>query len=253
MAVRHPRALALATALAVVVTAPAHARQETLLQASYEAAVVALQTEGDAAPAHRLAAAWTHRQFEIAAARTRWESPRLARPASLLHLELALAAVETDPDEALWQIRLGDHLLELVARAQPVPADDFVARWSVVASSVFLARTDPPRARAALAFGLISGLATRWCVSRPAPSKTSRRCWRKTTTPGLADRKGTDGPAPDLSPHGDRRAGVSRGAGALGRATRRRGFASVGSCIGAIGSRRRARNSSGHAPPCYHG
>ena len=162
-----------------------------MLQASYEAAVIALQTDGDVAPAHRLGATWTHRQFEIAAARTRWESPRLARPASLLHLELALAAVESDPDEALRQIRLGDHLLEWVARAQPVPADDFVARWSVVASSVFLARTDPPRARAALAFGLRLRSRDSRVRQQAGVIEDLASLLTENDDTGLADRKGT--------------------------------------------------------------
>jgi tetratricopeptide (TPR) repeat protein len=184
--------LALAVVLAVTSSASAAARQSAQLEASYEAAVVAFQTAGDTAQAHRLVASWTHQQFETAVARSRRESPQLGRPASLLHLEIALALVETDPDEALWQIRLGEQLLESLARAQPAPTEDFVARWSVVASSVFQARTDVPRARAALAFGL---------ASRPRDARVRQHAGTiedlaslvaENDDTGLADRKGTE-------------------------------------------------------------
>ena len=151
---RLAEALALATVVALVSSSPAAARQDRRLDAPYTAAVVAFQRDGDTVPARRLATSWTHQQFEAAVARTRRDSPQLARPASLLHLELALAMVESDPDEALWHVRLGQQLLEPLSRAHAAAQDDFVARWSVVTSTVFQARTDLSRARAALAFGL---------------------------------------------------------------------------------------------------
>ena len=151
---RFGEALALATVVAVVSSSPAHARQDRRLDAPYTAAVVAFQTDGDTLPARRLVTAWTHEQVETAVARSRRDAPQLSRPAGLLHLEIALAMVETDPDDALWHVRLGQQLLEPLARANAAAQDDFVARWSVVASTVFQARTDLSRARAALAFGL---------------------------------------------------------------------------------------------------
>jgi len=145
--------LALTTVVATACWTPAHARQDRRLDAPYTAAVEAFRTDGDTLPARRLLAAWTRQQVETAVARSRRDSPPLSRPASLLHLELALMTVEGAPDDALWHVRLGQQLLEPLARAPAAAPDDFVARWSVVASSVFQARTDLSRARAALASG----------------------------------------------------------------------------------------------------
>lgn len=145
-------ALMLATAIAVAAPV-ARARQDPFRLAAYEAAVEAFQTHGDTAPARRIAESWTHQQFEAAVAHVRRDTPSLARPASLLHLAAALAVVESDAQEALWHVHLGAQLLERLARDPPTNPD-FVARWSVVASSIFQARTDVSRARAALEFGL---------------------------------------------------------------------------------------------------
>lgn len=155
MAARCLRAsLVLASAIAAVSAPSARARQDTSRFTAYETAVVAFQTHGDTTPARRLAESWTHQQFEGAVELVRRETPSLTRPASLLHLVVALAVVESDPEEALWHVHLGERLLDRLARDPPTSPADFVARWSVVASSIFQARTDVSRARAALEFGL---------------------------------------------------------------------------------------------------
>lgn len=150
--VRARRRAALAAVLAVISSVTALARQTSAPSMTYEAAVAAYVGAGDLSPARRLAATSSRRQLEADVARTRNQLPRLAIPAGILHLELALGVVETNPDEAMWHIRLGEQLLDDIAREGQGP--DVVARWAVVASSIFQARTDVDRARAALAFGL---------------------------------------------------------------------------------------------------
>lgn len=137
--------------LAALVLAPTTvtAQGGTTLGARYESAVTALQQRRDAVPALQLAQEWTRKQFETAVARP-LASQDLERAAALLHLEIA--SRETDADNALFHVRLGERVLAPLAKDEGTPAD-FVARWSAVASSVFLARTDVVRARAALSIG----------------------------------------------------------------------------------------------------
>lgn len=144
----------LAAALVAAASVTALARQDAPTASSYSAAVAAYVETGDPEPARRVAASSTRRQLESAVGRLRTEAPRLAFAASVLHLELALGAVEASPDDAMWLVRLGQQLLDAAVRAGGSPADVAVARWSVVASSVFQARTDVDRARAVLAYGL---------------------------------------------------------------------------------------------------
>ncbi len=143
-----------AFAMVVAVTAAAADQSDPGLAMNYAGAVLAFQTTGDTVPARRLSATSTRRQLEAAVSRIRETAPDLVRAGSVLHLELALAEVETAPDNALFQLRLGEQLLAALARDAPTQPEDFVARWSVVASSIFQARTDLPRARTALALGL---------------------------------------------------------------------------------------------------
>lgn len=120
---------------------------------AYAAAVRHFQSTGDPSAARRLSTAWTRAQFESAIARTRDTAPHLSRAASVLQLELALTLAESAPDDALFHLGLGERLLAALASEPQAASDDFVARWSVVASSIFQARTDLPRARTALALG----------------------------------------------------------------------------------------------------
>lgn len=130
----------------------ADAQDAATLVARYDAAVTALQRR-DFGPVERLTRDWGRREFETAVSRARFDAPTAMQAAAQLHLEVAVRVVEASPDEALFQIRLGQRVLTPLARQDGAPGD-FVARWAAVASSVFLARTDPVRARVALTFAL---------------------------------------------------------------------------------------------------
>lgn len=131
---------------------PAAAQDAAALARSYDAAVTALQHR-DFGPLERLTRDWDRRSFETAVSRVRLETPAATAAAAQLHLEVAVRVVEASAEEALFHVRLGQRILTPQARQDGAPGD-FVARWASVASSVFLARTDPVRARVALTFAL---------------------------------------------------------------------------------------------------
>lgn len=141
-----------ALVLLAVGPVPAAAQDAASLVARYDAAVTALQHR-DFGPVERLTRDWGRREFETAVSRTRLETPASLQAAALLHLEVAVRVVEASAEDALFHVRLGQRLLTPLAKQDGAPGD-FVARWSSVASSVFLARTDPVRARLALTFAL---------------------------------------------------------------------------------------------------
>lgn len=148
------RLLAFAFALTVAGRDLAQAGQGGTASAAYAASVDAYMTSGDVAPARNLIASSPRRQIEAAVGSLRASTPARALAASILHLELAIDVVEPAPDDAMWHVRLGEQLIDAAARDGLAAATDSLARWSVVASSVFQVRTDVDRARAALAFGL---------------------------------------------------------------------------------------------------
>lgn len=131
---------------------PAAAQDASALASRYDGAVTALQHK-DFGPVDRLTRDWGRREFETAVARARLETPAAMQAAAQLHLEVAVRVVEASAEEALFHVRLGQRILTPLARQDGAPGD-FVARWASVASSVFLARTDPVRARLALTFAL---------------------------------------------------------------------------------------------------
>jgi len=146
--------LALAFALTAAEGAPARAGQSSPTSAAYEKALDVYMASGNVAPARNLIASSTRRQIEAAVGSLRASTPARALAASILHLELAIDVVEPAPDDAMWHVRLGEQLIDAAARDGLAAATESLARWSVVASSVFQVRTDVDRARAALAFGL---------------------------------------------------------------------------------------------------
>lgn len=145
-------AISLVALVVLAGLAPAAAQDAASLARSYDAAVTALQHR-DFGPLERLTRDWDRRAFETAVSRARVETPAAMQAAAQLHLEVAVRVVEASADEALFHVRLGQRILTPLARQDGAPGD-FVARWASVASSVFLARTDPVRARVALTFAL---------------------------------------------------------------------------------------------------
>ncbi|MFN7978572.1 MAG: hypothetical protein U0P30_10570 [Vicinamibacterales bacterium] len=144
-------ALAAVPALAVW-PAPVAAQDASALTSRYDAAVTALQHR-DFGPVERLTRDWGRREFDTAVSRARLDTPTVMQAAALLQLEVAVRTVETSAEDALFHVRLGQRILTPLAKENGAQGD-FVARWSAVASSVFLARTDPVRARLAIAFAL---------------------------------------------------------------------------------------------------
>lgn len=136
----------------IVDPVPAAAQNAAALAARYDAAVTALQHR-DFGPVERLTRDWGRREFEAAVSRARLDTAPTMQAAALLQLEVAVRTVEGSAEEALFHVRLGQRILTPLAK-QPGANGDFVARWSAVASSVFLARTDPVRARLVLTFAL---------------------------------------------------------------------------------------------------
>lgn len=121
---------------------------------AYAAAVVSFRATRDAATARLLVGNWTRAMLSDAVtAAARRDDPDFARAAAVFHLETALDGAPASPDDAMFEITLGERALQRVTAARG-GGDEFVARWYAASASVFLAQSDTARAREVAGRGL---------------------------------------------------------------------------------------------------
>ncbi|MGE0812950.1 MAG: VWA domain-containing protein [Vicinamibacterales bacterium] len=124
-------------------------------QAIYEAAVNRFARNGALDAAFSLIGAWSRDDVEAAVtASSRAPRRPVTDAAALFHLEVALQGAMRSPNDAMFQLELGERLLAPAEPGTDADGRAFAARWYAAAASVFLAQTDTERTRDVLDRGL---------------------------------------------------------------------------------------------------